>query len=320
MLPIQAQIYGMRLAGFDQPTLARVGECNRKHADGNSRISIRIPKDTQLMLLKTWRKTIGREPSSSFIENNPSHQINKNPVAATMSAANHSKAHIPDVVPLFEEPSPYSATGYCGQFFRTDQRKIIGWIASDSALEQNADALKVRIIGLDTLLCSVKPISAFDVDIECAFEKKFFFEVDIGEANEISVINNTHIAVLYRVNMHHTPSVSSEEKLLASKIRRLTGEVFNAAHAVKLGLIHEAVEHEALDHHIEHIVSTLLKGGPMALRESKELIALVSHTDRSSNHTISRRTAEVIAQIRVSPEGQEGLGAFLEKRKPSWEH
>ena len=227
MLPIQAQIYGMRLAGFDQPTLARVGECNRKHADGNSRISIRIPKDTQLMLLKTWRKTIGREPSSSFIENNPSHQINKNPVAATMSAANHSKAHIPDVVPLFEEPSPYSATGYCGQFFRTDQRKIIGWIASDSALEQNADALKVRIIGLDTLLCSVKPISAFDVDIECAFEKKFFFEVDIGEANEISVINNTHIAVLYRVNMHHTPSVSSEEKLLASKIRRLTGEVFN---------------------------------------------------------------------------------------------
>lgn len=130
---------------------------------------------------------------------------------------------------------------------------------------------------------------------------------------------------LSEVRLGLVPAVISPYVIAAlgaqqSRRYMLTGELFNAAHAVKLGLVHEAVEDDVLDHHIAHIVSMLLKGGPMALRESKELIALVSHTDRSSNQTISRRTAEVIAQIRVSPEGQEGLGAFLEKRKPSWEH
>ena len=142
---------------------------------------------------------------------------------------------------------------------------------------------------------------------------------------DIAIASLSASFALSEVRLGLIPAVISPYVIAAlgprqSRRYMLTGEVFNAAHAVKLGLIHEAVEHEALDHHIEHIVSTLLKGGPMALRESKELIALVSHTDRSSNHTISRRTAEVIAQIRVSPEGQEGLGAFLEKRKPSWEH
>ena len=130
---------------------------------------------------------------------------------------------------------------------------------------------------------------------------------------------------LSEVRLGLVPAVISPYVIAALGVRQsrrymLTGETFNADHAAKLGLIHEVVERDTLDHHVEHVVSMLLKGGPMALRESKELIALVSHTDRSSNQTISRRTAEIIAQIRVSPEGQEGLGAFLEKRKPSWEH
>ncbi|MDH3589394.1 MAG: enoyl-CoA hydratase-related protein, partial [Gammaproteobacteria bacterium] len=130
---------------------------------------------------------------------------------------------------------------------------------------------------------------------------------------------------LTEVRLGLVPAVISPYVISALGVRQsrrymMTGEKFNSDHAVKLGLIHEAVAPDALDHHVKHIASSLLKGGPSALRESKELIALVSHTDRSSNQTISRRTAEIIAQIRVSPEGQEGLGAFLEKRKPSWEH
>ncbi|MDH3646706.1 MAG: enoyl-CoA hydratase-related protein [Gammaproteobacteria bacterium] len=142
---------------------------------------------------------------------------------------------------------------------------------------------------------------------------------------DIGIAANDASFALSEVRLGLVPAVISPYVIAALGVRQsrrymLTGERFNAAHALSLGLIHETVEAEGLDHNVGHIVSLLLKGGPMALRESKELIALVSHTDRSSNQTISRRTAEIIAQIRVSPEGQEGLGAFLEKRSPSWEH
>ncbi|MBT8131016.1 MAG: enoyl-CoA hydratase/isomerase family protein [Gammaproteobacteria bacterium] len=137
-------------------------------------------------------------------------------------------------------------------------------------------------------------------------------------------VDNANFA-LSEVRLGLVPAVISPYVIAALGVQQsrrymLTGEKFNAAHAVKLGLIHEAVEANELDHQVRHIVAQLLKGGPEALRESKELMAMVSHTDRSSNQTITRRTAEIIAQIRVSPEGQEGLGAFLEKRKPSWDH
>ena len=100
----------------------------------------------------------------------------------------------------------------------------------------------------------------------------------------------------------------------------LTGERFDAPTAQGIGLVHDVCADAQLDERVQHFASMLGAGGPVALRESKELIALVSHTDRSSIETISRRTAEIIAELRVSPEGQEGLGAFLEKRKPSWQH
>lgn len=100
----------------------------------------------------------------------------------------------------------------------------------------------------------------------------------------------------------------------------LTGERFDAETARQVGLLHDVCGDDELDAQVQHFASLLRAGGPVALRESKELIALVTHTDRSSIETISRRTAEIIAELRVSPEGQEGLGAFLEKRRPSWQH
>ncbi|MBT8144073.1 MAG: enoyl-CoA hydratase/isomerase family protein [Gammaproteobacteria bacterium] len=130
---------------------------------------------------------------------------------------------------------------------------------------------------------------------------------------------------LSEVRLGLVPAVISPYVVAAMGTRQarrymLTGERFDAQTALATGLIHEVCADDELDSGVKRITHELLQGGPQALRESKELIALVSHTDRSSNETISRRSAEIIAQLRVSPEGQEGLGAFLEKRRPSWQH
>lgn len=142
---------------------------------------------------------------------------------------------------------------------------------------------------------------------------------------DIAVAGDSAIFALSEVRLGLVPAVISPYVVAALGMREsrrymLTGERFDALSAQRIGLVHEVCPVAALDEQVQHLCSELLLGGPAALRESKELIALVTHTDRSSNETISRRTAEIIAELRVSPEGQEGLGAFLEKRKPNWQH
>jgi methylglutaconyl-CoA hydratase len=97
----------------------------------------------------------------------------------------------------------------------------------------------------------------------------------------------------------------------------LTAERFDAAEAWRLGLVHDiAATPEDLDEKIGRIVDALLACGPAAQRESKELIRAVAHRPVASD--VIQDTAERIARVRASPEGREGVSAFLEKRKPSW--
>jgi Enoyl-CoA hydratase/carnithine racemase len=97
----------------------------------------------------------------------------------------------------------------------------------------------------------------------------------------------------------------------------LTGERFNAAEAYRIGLVHElASDEEQLDDVIALIVEALLSAGPRSQAEAKALIGAVSN--RPLSDQLVEETARRIARIRVSPEGQEGLGAFLEKRDPNW--
>jgi methylglutaconyl-CoA hydratase len=97
----------------------------------------------------------------------------------------------------------------------------------------------------------------------------------------------------------------------------LTGERFEAADAWRLGLIHEMTLDEAsLDEKVGEIVDALLVCGPVAQREAKELIRAVANRPVTSE--LIQDTAERIAKLRASPEGREGVAAFLEKRKPSW--
>jgi len=96
----------------------------------------------------------------------------------------------------------------------------------------------------------------------------------------------------------------------------LTAERFSAEEAARLGLVHAVVQPDELHHTTGRILEALLAGGPMALKEAKDLIFAVSR--RPTDPGVMDDTAERIARVRVSDEGQEGIGAFLEKRKPSW--
>jgi methylglutaconyl-CoA hydratase len=95
----------------------------------------------------------------------------------------------------------------------------------------------------------------------------------------------------------------------------LTGERFSAARAVELGLLNAAVPAAGLDARVEATVRNILTGGPDALRVTKALIGGIQERSLDANGSY---TAEVIARLRMSPEGQEGMNAFLEKRKPRW--
>jgi methylglutaconyl-CoA hydratase len=96
----------------------------------------------------------------------------------------------------------------------------------------------------------------------------------------------------------------------------LTAEVFDANEAYRVGLLSYISPSEKLDGEIDEILKHLVQGGPQALFKIKDLIARVS--SGPVDDTMIDDTAQRIAEIRVSPEGREGIASFLEKRKPGW--
>jgi methylglutaconyl-CoA hydratase len=96
----------------------------------------------------------------------------------------------------------------------------------------------------------------------------------------------------------------------------LTAEVFDAAEAYRLGLLTALVPAAELDSTIDALLKHLVAGGAQALARIKELVRAVA--SRPVDDALIADTAKRIAEIRVSPEGREGIASFLEKRKPSW--
>ena len=95
----------------------------------------------------------------------------------------------------------------------------------------------------------------------------------------------------------------------------LSGERFDAKRAHHIGLVHEVVVADTLDVCIERVVNEILSAGPEAVAAAKALVPKVREASYDESRDI---TAEAIAKQRTSPEGQEGLRAFLERRKASW--
>ncbi len=96
----------------------------------------------------------------------------------------------------------------------------------------------------------------------------------------------------------------------------ITAERFSAATALQLGLVSELVEEEQLDACISGLVASLLSNGPEAIIKAKQLVFDVAN--RKVDDALIASTSRAIADARGSAEGQEGLTAFLEKRKPDW--
>ncbi len=106
-------------------------------------------------------------------------------------------------------------------------------------------------------------------------------------------------------------------KIGASQARRffLTGERFDAPRAQAIGLVHEVVDAVGLDATVDRIAGELITAGPAAIAAAKALIPAV----RAASYDDSRAiTARAIARQRTTPEGQEGLRAFLERRPAAW--
>ena len=95
----------------------------------------------------------------------------------------------------------------------------------------------------------------------------------------------------------------------------LTGERFDAVRAAEIGLVNDVAPVGELDAKVDEIAALLLASGPEALAQCKELLRRVPGMDFAA---AGPYTAEMIARLRISLEGQEGMAAFLEKRKPKW--
>jgi methylglutaconyl-CoA hydratase len=95
----------------------------------------------------------------------------------------------------------------------------------------------------------------------------------------------------------------------------LTGERLSAEKAFRYGLVNKVVTPEKLDEAVDALTSQLLSSGPNALATCKELLHKVPKMSLAEAQSY---TAQVIASLRVSEEGQEGMVSFLEKRRPRW--
>lgn len=97
----------------------------------------------------------------------------------------------------------------------------------------------------------------------------------------------------------------------------VSAEPFSASLAQQFGLVHEIVaDNELLDDACQRMVKQLSRNSPQGMKAAKDLVFAVS--TKVINQEVIDDTALRIADIRVSEEGQEGLTAFLEKRKPNW--
>jgi methylglutaconyl-CoA hydratase len=144
--------------------------------------------------------------------------------------------------------------------------------------------------------------------------------VGIAAVCDIVIAADTATVGLTEVKLGILPAVISPyviRKIGVSAARELflTGSRFGAERARELRLVHEVVSETDLDAAVDRRIAELLTSGPGAVAAAKTLIRDVA--GESPKDVIGLTTSRIAAQ-RVSPEGQEGIRAFLEKRKPDW--
>lgn len=144
--------------------------------------------------------------------------------------------------------------------------------------------------------------------------------VGLASAADIAFAHKTAQFALSEVRLGLLPAVISPfviRKLGPSRFRELslTAERFSAQQAKEFGLVQHFGAPEEIDDWIDAKVNALKAAGPEALAETKKLVEEVQHLDLKKAGKV---TAEKLADRRASPEGQEGIAAFFEKRKANW--
>ena len=189
-------------------------------------------------------------------------------------------------------------------------KRMIGY-----SFEENvADTLAMAVM-LETIRDCPKPV------IARVHGAAFGGGVGLIAACDVAVSVAGAVFCLSEVRLGICPAVISPfvlGKVAAGPARRyaLTAERFDAAEAHRIGLVDEVVEDEQrLDERIGEIIRAILGNGPEAMAETKKLLREVP---RLSPEEARRYTADITAHRRISPEGQQGLQAFLEKGRPAW--
>lgn len=187
-------------------------------------------------------------------------------------------------------------------------------MAAYGRAENKADSLKLAAL-FEAIDTCPKPTVAL-VQGAC-----FGGGVGLVAACDIAIASDKASFCLSEVRLGILPAVISPYVVAAIGTRQsrrymLTAERFSAQAGLVIGMVHEMVAPDELESAGQKMVDILLANGPNALAACKELIAFVAHG--AVDEKMMDGTAQRIADARATIEGQEGLSAFFEKRKPSW--
>lgn len=139
-------------------------------------------------------------------------------------------------------------------------------------------------------------------------------DIAIGAEDCLFCLSEVRIGILPAVISPYVVKAIGER---AARRYALTAERFDGHQAQQLGLLAACYPASELDQAVSDWTSNLLQNGPAAMRATKALLQEVKHGELTP--ALRRYTESAIARVRVSPEGQEGLTAFLDKRKTAWQ-
>ncbi len=183
-----------------------------------------------------------------------------------------------------------------------------------SAAENKQDARRLAHM-LNAIYSCEKPVIAL-VNGHCMGGG-----VGLASAADIVIAAEDALFALSEVRLGLVPAVISPFVVHAIGVRQarryfLTGERFDAMTAKAIGLVNMVCMKAQLEATLAGVIDNLLACGPNAQKEAKALIRLVAH--RPVDEAVMEETAALIARVRASDEGKEGVTSFLEKRKPDW--
>lgn len=181
--------------------------------------------------------------------------------------------------------------------------------------EQNLELARATSLMLQTLYMLEKPT------IACVRGAVRGGGVGLTAACDIALAERAATFRLSEVKLGIIPAMISPYVIAAIGQRMahrymLSGEEFDAAEAYRIGLVHDICEEPELNAQVGRMLAQLHTSGPRAVVAIKKLIPEIAAAP--IDDAAAEKTAQRIAELRTTPEAQEGLGAFMEKRKPAW--